>query len=425
MLGGRRHPSGVAKGLNPHVSRSLAVVANRFVRRLGAVLIVLLALGVGAVAGLAAANLTSPQANATPTTAAVATGTPAATRSASGAATAAPSAAPTATPIPTPTLVPAPLDGVLVPAELAARRPIAVMIDDLSPARPQAGFTSASVVWHAPAEGGIPRYMMMFQETLPTLLGPVRSSRYYYIAWAAEWRSMYLHAGGSPQAMATLRAKGRGQYVYNAEDFRYEGVYLWRLRTRSSPHNVYTDGPNLLKLAKAIHAPDNTAPPAPVWSFADDAPFRSRPIGGTIDVGYLANRIHYDYDRPTNTYLRGVTKEGKQFDAANGQRVAPKNVVIMLMHFGPLNDGHPNKKRLEADLIGKGTAWIATNGKTIKGTWRKDAITKPTRFFDASGNPVTLTVGQTFIQVLQTGSKVTIRDGKVPVPPPPRMIEPL
>jgi hypothetical protein len=223
--------------------------------------------------------------------------------------------------------------------------------------------------------------------------------------------------------MATLRAKGRGQYVYNAEDFRYEGVYLWRLRTRSSPHNVYTDGPNLLKLAKAIRAPDYPTPPAPVWSFAEDAPLASRPIGGTIDTGYLANHIHYDYDRATNTYLRGVTREPKQTDAANGKRVAPKNVVIMYVHFGPLNDGHPKKKRLEADLIGKGTAWIATNGKTIKGTWRKDAVTKPTLFFDAAGNPVTLTVGQTFIQVVQTGTRVTIKDGKGP--PPPRTMEPL
>jgi hypothetical protein len=395
------------------------------VRRLGAVLIVLLALGVGAGAGFAAAKLTSPGAGATPTSGAVASRTSAATASTSQSATPAPSAAPTPTPLPTPVLVPAPLDGVLVPPELAVRRPIAVMIDDLSPARPQSGFTSASVVWQAPAEGGIPRYMMVFQETLPTLLGPVRSSRYYYIAWAAEWRAMYLHAGGSPQAMATLAAKGRGQYVYNAEDFRWEGRYLWRLRTRSSPHNVYTDGPNLLKLAKALRAPDYATPPAPVWSFADDAPFRSRPIGGTIDTGYLANHIHYDYDRSSNTYLRSVTKEPKQIDAANGQRVAPKNVVIMLMHFGPLNDGHPKKKRLEADLIGKGPAWIATNGKTIKGTWRKDAVTKPTVFYDAAGNPVTLTVGQTFIQVLDIGTRVTIKDGKIPAPPRPRSMDPL
>jgi hypothetical protein len=391
------------------------------VRRVASILVVILALVLGTAAGLAAANLTSqhgttargspspgvsPSARSTAVSSAGA-GAPGPT----AAATPTPSATPT--PVPTPTLVEAPLDGVLVTEDVAARRPIAVMVDDLSPARPQSGFNAASVVWQAPAEGGIPRYMMVFQRTLPALVGPVRSSRYYYIAWAAEWRSVYVHAGGSPQALSTLQSKGHGQYVYNVEDFRWEGVYLWRLRTRSSPHNLYTDGTNLLKLAKAVGAPAASTQ-APLWQFAPDAPVADRPLGGTIDFGYLANHIHYDYDRATNTYLRSVTKEGKQFDASTHTRVAPKNVVIMLVRFGPLNDGHPNKKRLEADLIGKGVAWISTNGRTIKGTWRKDAVTKPTLFFDSSGKPVTLTVGQTFVQVLTTGTKVTIKAGKAP-----------
>ena len=85
---------------------------------------------------------------------------------------------------------------------------------------------------------------------------------------------------------------------------------------------------------------------------------------------YYANTITYKYDRKTNTYLRSVTGEKKQTDAADDQRIAPKNVIVMRMSFGPLNDGS-HKGRLEAKVIGSGTAWISTNGKTIKGTWKK------------------------------------------------------
>ena len=123
------------------------------------------------------------------------------------------------------------------------------------------------------------------------------------------------------------------------------------------------------------------------------------------------------YDRATNTYRRSVLKTSPQVDAADRKPVAPKNVIVMLVQFGPLNDGHPSKKRLEATVVGKGTAWIATNGKTIKGTWRKRSITDPTRFFDAAGKRVTLTVGQTFVQVMPTGTPVRITNGKAPPGP--------
>ncbi|MGK2851789.1 MAG: DUF3048 domain-containing protein, partial [Candidatus Limnocylindrales bacterium] len=316
--------------------------------------------------------------------------------------------------VPTPTPLPAPLTGELVAPEVAARHAIAVMIDDLSPARPQSGLNSADVVWHAPAEAGIPRYMAIFQSKIPGAVGPVRSARSYYIAWAAEWRAVYAHSGGSPGALATLRAKGRGQYVFDANEFRYGGRYFERIRERPGPHNVYTDGKKLRQLASVLKAKDKVLKPA--WQFAPDAPEAERPYGGSIKVVYPANTVTYRYARDTNTYRRSVSREGKQVDAADGARIQPKNVIVMFVRFVPLND---RKHRLDADLIGSGTAYISTNGKTIKGTWKKSAITKPTRFYDKAGKPVTLTVGQTFIQVMKIGAPVTFTKGSNEPPATP------
>jgi hypothetical protein len=325
-------------------------------------------------------------------------------------------ATPTPTPSPTPVLVAAPLTGRLVPAEVAARRPIAVMIDDLRAARPQSGFSAASVVWQAPAEGGIPRYMLIFGDQEPGSVGPVRSARYYYITWAAEWHAVYAHVGGSPQAMATLAAQGQGQLVYNADEFRWGGIFFHRITERPSPHNAYTDGDLLRKMATRIGAQDEPQPAA--WQFAPDAPLEARPYGGLIRVVYPANTITYRYDRITNTYPRAVTGEPAETDAGTGQRVAPNNVVVMLMSFAPLNDGHPNKHRLEAKVLGSGKAWISTNGRTIPGIWKKASLTAPTQFFDAAGSPVILTVGQTFVQVMPLGSQITIQDGTNTPPAP-------
>jgi hypothetical protein len=330
-----------------------------------------------------------------------------------------PTAEPTATPVPTPTPLPTPvlvadpLTGVPVKPAVASRHVIAVMIDDQFQARPQSGLSQASVVWQAPAEGGIPRYVALFSEGNPPGVGPVRSSRLYFIAWASEWNSVYVHAGGSPQALALLRSsKGKGKVVFDADAFRYEGTRLYRVTFRLSPHNLYTDARNLRKLADNVGAePMETV--KPVWHFAPDAPLEERPVGGKLVVPYPENRITYTYDRRTNTYLRSVSAEGKQFDAGVKPkvRIAPKNVIVLYVPFLPVGD---RKHRLDGEVVGTGTAWISTNGTTIKGTWQKKSFTAPTRFFDKAGNPVTLTIGQTFVQVVPRRTPITITKGTAP-----------
>jgi hypothetical protein len=293
---------------------------------------------------------------------------------------------------------------------------VAVMIDDLSVARPQSGLSQADVVWHAPAEGGIPRYMALFQSTLPTSVGPIRSSRLYYIAWASEWKSVYVHSGGSPQALALLRSsKGKGKVVYNADEYRWSR-YLYRVDYRRPPHNIYSDAKNLRKLSTRVGAKP-VAGQEPVWIFAPDAPLDQRPVGGKIVVPYLANKITYGYDRATNTYKRSVSVEGKQYDAGTRPktRIAPKNVVVMRVVFVPLGD---RKHRLDGQVTGSGTAWVSTNGVTVKGSWRKKSFTAPTRFYGPDGKQLTLTIGQTFIQVVPKSTKITIQPGKAASPAP-------
>ena len=326
-----------------------------------------------------------------------------------------PSASPSATPVPTPDTVPAPLTGLPVKPAIADRRVMVVMVDDQFDARPQSGLSGADVVWQAPAEGGIPRYMAFFQSGNPPAVGPVRSSRLYFISWASEWRPLYVHAGGSPQAKALLAsAKGRGSYVYNADEFRWGGGrYLWRVNTRSAPHNVYTDGKHLRALAKRVGA-GPVADQKPAWNFADPLPVEQRPTGGGLSVPYLANKVSYKYDRASNTYRRSVTGEKKQTDAGTKTRIAPTNVIVMAVRFAPLNDGS-HKSRLEAQVTGSGKAWISTNGKTIRGTWKKPGFRGKTQFFDRNGQKVTLTRGQTFVQVVPLSAKITVTPGKAPV----------
>jgi hypothetical protein len=392
---------------------------NRVLAGLLAIVVLVVGVAIGIVAGSAAGSpASSPVAVVTSAPA-----TPTPTPELSPGVTPAPTPTPSATPLPTPTpeptpvLVAAPLTGRLVTEAQASRHVIAVMIDDLYAARPQSGLSEASVVWHAPAEGGIPRYMALFAEGNPPQVGPIRSARMYYIAWAAEWNAVFVHAGGSPQAIDYLSTtKGRGAVVYNADALRGSGHnFTWRVKWRLAPHNVYSNYKRLRAWVRKVGAGPNESGPA--WKFAPDADLSLRPEGGRIIVPYPYNKVTYRYHRASNTYLRSVSSEGKQVDRATKVRIAPKNVIVMFMRFGPLNDGS-HKGRLEADYIGSGRAYIATNGRTIVGTWVKKSMKGPTRFYDKAGNPVTLTIGQTFVQVVQRGTDVTYQNGKVPEPTP-------
>lgn len=328
-----------------------------------------------------------------------------------------PSSIPTAEPTPGPSFsadVVDPLTGLLVDARAAQYHPVAVMVDDQQDARPQSGFNAASVVIQAPAEGGIPRYMLVFQQQIPASVGPIRSARQYFVEWAAGWNAMYVHHGGSPQALATLAASGHGQLVWNADGFRWSPTYLWRIPQRAAPHNVYTDGKHLRALERRIGVPDE--PIAADWTF-ETTDGTVRPLSNTITVVYPAESVRFVYDAGRNVYLRYIAGSKKaQRDAADGNLVTPTNVVVVRMHFGPLLNSNPKKKRLEAADVGTGDAWISTGGRSIHGTWRKAAVDAPLLFFDEAGQPVALQPGQTFIEVITLDDAYSIRQGVLPHP---------
>jgi hypothetical protein len=375
--------------------------------------LVLVAL-IGLLAACTAAPI-EPSVTPTPTAPPPATAAPTVTAAPTPAPTPSPTPAPT--PEPTPTPVAAVSNGVWIPAdeaERATRHPIAVMIDDARPARPQSGLAYADVFYQALAEGGIPRYMAIFQAGDPPAVGPVRSARRYYVGWAKEWRALYAHAGGAPNALAAIRAANR-RTLWDADQFRYSNS-LYRISQRFPPHNVFSTGKKLRALGRRLGARAPFTKSA--WTFKESAPLAERPVGGSILVPYRANRVTYRYDRETNRYIRGVTGARTQRDWTTKEVVAPSNVVVLYMGTGAV--AGDRKHRIDIAYIGSGKALVFRDGEVIKATWSKKNDTAPTRFLYAGGpqkgKPVPLVRGQIAIQVVPRSTNVTWKLGK-PAPP--------
>jgi hypothetical protein len=295
------------------------------------------------------------------------------------------------------------------------------MIDDHWGARPQSGLSMADIVYQAPAEGGIPRYMAIFQTQAPPAIGPVRSARLYFVAWAEEYRAAYVHMWGSPDAMARL-AQDTGKYIFNIDGLRYGGMsgYMWRVSFRASPHNLYTSYAKLEALTQKI---GGTAPlTTSNFTFADQLAGSDRPAAGTIYVPYLYNDVSYTYDWRTNTYPRTVSGEGAEYDAATGERIAPSNVILLNMNAGLLatTPAEEHKHRLDVQYLGHGTAMVFNNGLAIPAIWTKKGEYAPTVITYASGpnkgKPVPMVRGQIFIQVVPSGVTASWKAGTL-LPP--------
>ncbi len=299
------------------------------------------------------------------------------------------------------TRVPAPLTGELVDPAVAERRPLAVVIENHTEARPQSGYLDADIVYETLAEGGITRTLAIFQSKESKEVGPVRSAREYFVDWATELNAIFTHVGGSADALdliAKIKTPDLNQF-YNADSF-------WRSSDRYAPHNVYTTTEKLLSRAKSNGLETSTK--VTPLSFKKEAESKDRTAGQQIAIdfsGYDYN-VGYTYDLTSNTYFRSIAKIPAK-DRLSGTQIAPKNVIVYFTSTVPYIN-YEGAQGVRIGLNGKaGKGYFFQDGKTIPITWSKASRSAQTKYLDESGKEIRLNPGQTWIEVVPEGRSVT------------------
>jgi hypothetical protein len=296
---------------------------------------------------------------------------------------------------PKPTTEASRLTGVQISPELNQLTVTGIMIENSPDARPQSGLKDAGVVFEAIAEGGITRFLTLFQEAQPDYIGPVRSVRPYYLQWLQGFDAAIAHVGGSPEALAKIRNEG----IKDLDQFYNGGAYQ-RISGRYAPHNVYTSRGSLLALEKSKGFTSSN-----FTGFARKAekaivPATARLIDIAIS-GPLYN-VHCDYDAATNLYLR--SEGGKpHIDEKAGAQITPKVVIALVLPQGIDPDGiHTSYQP-----IGSGKAYIFQDGGVTDGTWSKASDKDQIHFGDANGAPLGLNPGQTWISMVGAATNIT------------------
>lgn len=279
-----------------------------------------------------------------------------------------------------------PLTGVKVANEKITTQAVtAIMIENSPDARPQSGLKQAGVVYEAVAEGGITRFLAVYQEAKPGLVGPVRSVREYYVDWVTPYNASIAHVGGSHYALQLVR---NGKYR-DIDQFFNAGTY-WRATDRYAPHNVYTNFGRLdaLNKSKGYTTSKFTGFPR------KDGKAAAEPNATSIAINISSGLYNttYKYDKKSNRYIRYLAGEPHK-DREKGQ-ITPSVVIAMKVDMKLVfEDGY----REQIATNGSGKATIFQNGTAQNVTWRKQSRNSQIQFLDKSGKPVKLVRGQTWI----------------------------
>ncbi len=295
-----------------------------------------------------------------------------------------------------------PLTGVMYTKKDAGpinERPLAVMVNNHIDARPQSGLVDADLTYEIVAEGGITRLIPFYLSKDPTKIGPVRSTREYYLVLVKELGdAMIMHIGWSPQALQAIqewpvRSLGRGDAEF------------WRDNPRNVAveHTAYVDGEYLRKLGMELGWEGRRD--FVVWKFKDEAP-SATPTATDVSIDFWTKGDYstvFKYDTANNSYLRfnGYDESGNPIptkDQETGEQVNVKNVIVQFAtETGIVGD---DKSRLEYALIGSGTGLVFMDGTVTEVTWSKAERDERTMFYNQDGEEIEFNRGRIWICVV-------------------------
>ena len=282
-------------------------------------------------------------------------------------------------------------------------RPIAVMIDNNVNARPQAGINKAYMVYEIIVEGGESRLMALFKNVNLDKIGPVRSSRHYFLDYAMENDAIYAHFGWSTFAQEDI-----SEYKINNINGLYEdGTTFIRNNTRVAPHNAVTSTDKLLASANKKGYRTTSDQRSVLKYTTDEVLLEDGQTATDVKIPYSSyNLVEYKYDEETKRYTR-YSKGEKQTDWATGEDITTKNIIITFAENYTLPNGGVYGCQ-ELKNIGNLNGYYITNGKAIKITCEKTDRTSKTIYKDLNGNEINVNDGNTFVQICPINANVTL-----------------
>lgn len=295
-----------------------------------------------------------------------------------------------------------PLTGLPAPSASAiSRRVLSIKVENSPEARPQTNLQRADVVYESVTEGGITRFNALFQSTDPDRVGPVRSARLSDLSIVPQYHALFFFSGASSTVNGRVNAAG----IENlSEDAGISAPYL-RSSDRRAPHNLYII-PTKAR-AEAVRRKMASSRAIEGLAFGASGDESTQTVNGIYVPFSPANKVQWTYDKAANAYQR-VDNGRPHIDKATGRQLSARNVVVLWARYTPASHDKVGSTTYDITLVGTGRVSVFHDGVCWNGTWSatKDA---PPRFTSADGRQIRLTPGNTWFQVVQSSTVVTLK----------------
>lgn len=259
--------------------------------------------------------------------------------------------------------------------------PVTVVINNYPAARPQSGLQQASIVYEFLAEGGITRFLAVYDIAYDYnfTIGPVRSLRPFIAVLALEHGGTVAHSGYSDRTRQAIR----GLKIKEINS----AAFLYRDSSRKAPHNLYSDIEKLFRARGPSEESEEQVVFAELPASAED--------GLEAVVSYSGNnQVRYTYNEADGVYMRFIN-EKPHTDRETGKQYHARRVIIRRNKHTAVPGTDLNDIHLEG--AGEGRLFEAGKMHTIR--WeKKDGVT---RYYFANGQAVDLSAGNTWIQVVR------------------------
>lgn len=281
-------------------------------------------------------------------------------------------------------------------------RNVAVMINNIKTVWGyQSGLQDAYIVYEIITEGGISRLMAIFNGTSTERIGTIRSARIYYIDYALENDAVYVHIGGSTEALSDIKTLG-------VADLQSE--VTWRDKTLGLAYE-HTAFSSMKKINEKISSRKirSTRNKDLLFNYSIDeidlSSYEGAMVANNIFISYSGSKdTSFVYDSENKVYKR-FQNNIAHVDYVTKEQYTVKNIITYQVR----NSSYDSYGRQKLDNIGTGTGYYITNGYAVPITWEKTSRSEQTVYKYLNGEEIILNDGNTHIEIQPKNRNLEIK----------------